>query len=87
MGPVQALMAPFKIPLQPLMAPFRGDNFTIQHHKMHQNVQLNKQRKMHPLRPPEHSQQPNQQHSKQYVHSLHLLENPEAVDMENAQGL
>ena len=42
---------------------------------------------MHPLRPPEHSQQPNQQHIKQYVQSLHLLEDPEAVDMENAQGL
>ena len=41
---------------------------------------------MHPLRPPEHSQQPNQWHTKQYVQSLHLLENPEAVDMENAQG-
>ena len=51
------------------------------------SVQLNKQEKMHPLRPPEHRQQPNQWHSKQYVQSLHLLENPEAVDMENAQGL
>ena len=37
---------------------------------------------MHPFRPPEHSQQPNQQHSKQYVQSLHLLEGPEAADME-----
>ena len=48
--------------------PFKRDNFPIQHHKIHQNVQLNKQRKMHPLRPPECSQQPNQQHSKQYVY-------------------
>ena len=86
-APFKPLMAPFKIPLQPLTALFRGDNFPIQHHKIHQSVQLNKQKKMHPLRPPEHSQQPNQWHSKQYVQSLHLLENPEAVDMENAQGL
>ena len=86
-APFKPLMAPFKIPLQPLTALFKGDNFPMQHHKIHQNVQLNKQRKMHPLRPPEHSQQPNQQHSKQYVQSLHLLEDPEAVDMENAQGL
>ena len=64
------------------MALFKGDNFPMQHHKIHQNVQLNKQRKMHPLRP-EHSQQ----HNKQYVQSLCLLEDPEAVDMENAQGL
>ena len=54
-APFKPLMAPFKIPLQPLMALFRGDNFPIQHHKIHQSVQLNKQRKMHPLRPPEHS--------------------------------
>ena len=54
-APFKPLMAPFKIPLQPLMAPFKGDNFPMQHHKIHQNVQLNKQRKMHPLRPPEHS--------------------------------
>ena len=81
------LMAQFKIPLQSLTAPFKGDNFPMQHHKIHQNVQLNKQRKMHPLRPPEHSQQLNQQHSKQYVQSLRLLEDPEALDMENAQGL
>ena len=92
MVPIQApfkplMMALFKIPLQPLMAPFTGDKFPIQHHKIHQNVQFNKQRKMHPLRPPEHSQQPNQQHSKQYVQSLRLLEDPEAVDRENAQGL
>ena len=53
---------------------FKRDNFPIQHHKIHQNVQLNEQRKMHPLRPPEHSWQPNQQHIKQYVQSLHLLE-------------
>ena len=59
------LMAPFKIPLQP----HSGDNFPIQHHKIQQNVQLNKQRKMHPLRPPEHSWQPKQQHSKQHVQS------------------
>ena len=63
--------------------PFKRNNFPVQHHKIHQNVQLNEQRKMHPLRPPEH----NQQHSKQYVQSLCLLEDPEAVDMENAQGL
>ena len=50
--------------------PFKRDNFPIQHHKIHQNVQLNEQRKMHPLRPPELSQQPNQQHIKQYVQSL-----------------
>ena len=84
MGPIQAPYGPIQ---NPLTAPFRGDNFPIQHHKIHQNVQLNKQRKMHPLRPPEHSQQPNQWHSKQYVQSLCLLENPEAVDMKNVQGL
>ena len=49
-----------KIPLQPLMAPFKGDNFPMQHHKIHQNVQLNKQRKIHPSRPSEHSWQPSQ---------------------------
>ena len=65
--------------------PFKAVNLPIQHHKIHQNVQLNKQRKMHPLRPPEHSQQPNQQHSKQYVEFTST--DPEAVDMENAQGL
>ena len=60
-APFKPLMAPFKIPLQPLMAPFKGDNFPMQHHKIHQNVQLNKQRKMHPSRPSEHSQQPASQ--------------------------
>ena len=69
------------------MVLFRGDNFPVQHDNIHQRVQLNKQRKMHPLRPPEHSQQPNQQHNKQYVQSLCLLEDPEAIDMENAQEL
>ena len=48
-APFKPLMAPFKIPLQPLMALFKGDNFPMQHHKIHQSVQLNKQRKMHPL--------------------------------------
>ena len=38
-------------------SPFKGDNFPMQHHKIHQNVQLNKQRKMHPSRPSKHSQQ------------------------------
>ena len=42
---------------------------------------------MHPLRPAEHSQQPNQWHTKQYIQSLHLLEDHEAVHMKNAQGL
>ena len=51
-APFKPLMAPFKIPLQP-----HSEKITspYQHHKIHQNVQLNKQRKMHPLRPPEHS--------------------------------
>ena len=85
MAPVQASYSPIQNPHSG--SPFKGDSFPVQHHKIHQGVQLNKQRKMHPLRPPEHSQQPNQWHSKQYVQSLHLLENPEAVDMGNAQGL
>ena len=55
MGPIQVPYGPIQ---NPLTAPFRGDNFPIQHHKIHQSVQLNKQRKMHPLRPPEHSWQP-----------------------------
>ena len=82
-------MAPFRTPIQNPHSgsPFKGDSFPVQHHKIHQSVQLNKQRKMHPLRPPEHSQQPNQWHTKQYVQSLHLLEDCEAVHMKNAQGL
>ena len=68
------IQAPFKIPLQPLTGVlFKGDNLPVQHHKIHQSVQLNKWKKMHPLKPPEHSWEPNQQHSKQYVQSLHLL--------------
>ena len=82
---VQNVQMPKCLTVQPHCStpPFKRDNFPVQHHKIHQNVQLNEQRKMHPLRPPEH----NQQHSKRYVQSLHLLEDPEAVDMENAQGL
>ena len=59
-APFNHLMVLFKIPLQPHAgAPFKGDNFPIQHHKIHQNVQLNKQRKMHPSRSSKHSQQPS----------------------------
>ena len=41
------LMAPFKTPIQipHSGSPFKGDNFPIQHHKIHQSIQLNKQRK------------------------------------------
>ena len=52
MGPIQAPYSPVQ---NPLTASVKGDNFPMQHHKIHQNLQLNKQRKMHPLRPPEHS--------------------------------
>ena len=40
---------PFRIPCSKEIASPYSD------HKIHQSVQLNKQRKMHPLRPPEHS--------------------------------
>ena len=43
------LTAPF-IPVQPCTAPFKGDNFPVKHHKIHKNVQLNKETKMHPSR-------------------------------------
>ena len=46
------LMAPFRTPIQD---PHSKDSFPVQHHKIHQSVQLNKQRKMHPVRPSEHS--------------------------------
>ena len=39
--------------------PFRGDDFQVQHCKIHQNVQLNQQRKLQQSRPSEHSQQPS----------------------------
>ena len=55
--PFKPLMAPFRTPIQDPHSgsPFKEDSFPIQHHKIHQSVQLNKQRKMHPLRPHEHS--------------------------------
>ena len=55
--PFKPLTALFKTPIQNPHSGslFKGDSFPVQCHKIHQSVQLNKQRKMHPLRPPEHS--------------------------------
>ena len=58
---VQPHVAPFKscsVPftIQPHAGvPFRGDDFQVQHHKIHQNVQLNQQRKLQQSRPSEYS--------------------------------
>ena len=66
MAPIQASYGPIqnphsrsllRIPIQRRYIPCTASQDT-------QSVQLNKQRKMHPLRPPEHSQQPNQCHTK-----------------------
>ena len=40
---------------------FKAVNLPIQHHNIHQNVQLNKQIQMHPSRPSQQSWQPRQQ--------------------------
>ena len=53
-GPCSSLLWPHSKP------PFKGDNFLTQHHKIHQNVQLNKQRTIQPSRPSEHSWQHSQ---------------------------
>ena len=62
---VQPCVAPFKpstalFIIQPCAgALFRGDDFPVQYHKIHQNVQLNQQRKLQQSRPSGHSQQPS----------------------------
>ena len=45
----------------PIQAPYtiQGDDFQVQHHKLHQNVQLNQQRKLQQSRPCEHSWHPS----------------------------
>ena len=49
-APFKSCLAPFTI--QPSAgAPSRGDDFPVQHHKLHQNVQLKQQRKLQQSRP------------------------------------
>ena len=56
-SPVQPISKPCTglFTVQPHVgAPFRGDDFWVQHHKIHQNVQLNQQRKLQQSRLCEH---------------------------------